>query len=296
MQLNGTKKDFMKIAAVVILYHPNDSCLTNIKSYIYNVSKVYIFDNTEKESSVKNELVKLSKVSYFHDNENKGLPARLNEAANYAIEDGYDWLITMDQDSFFLEENFTKYINCFSHFQNKETVAMFGTSNFRSLINSSNQCLWVEGKHLMTSGSLLNLSLFKKIGNFDEALFIDLVDNEYCIRIVLAGYRIVRFSNIYLTHELGNMVYRSSIKTLFLFKKNKEIHTPLRYYYMVRNILYLTKKFEKENLSSVVQLKKDVISRLQKGILYGRYTVDILKHVKMAFSDFKSGKMGRFAE
>ncbi len=284
----------MNIATIVILYHPNESCIKNIKSYYDNVSKVYVFDNTEKESSVKNELLKLSKVSYYHDNENKGLSVRLNEGANYAIKDGYDWVITMDQDSFFLDESFKKYLNCFTQFQNKETVAMFGTSNFRTLINSSEQCLWLEVQDLMTSGTLFNLSLFEAIGNFDEALFIDLVDNEYCIRTILAGYRIIRFSNIYLAHELGNMVYRSSIKTLFLFKKKKEIHTPLRYYYMVRNALYLSKKFEKEKTAPIKQLKKDVKSRVKKGLLYGRYSLDIFKHLKMAFSDFKVNKMGKF--
>jgi rhamnosyltransferase len=293
MCLKAAKMISMRIAAVVILYHPDDASISNIKSYYDAVSKVYVYDNTENEAAIKKELLQLSKIDYYHDGKNLGLPKRLNEACHQAIKEGFDWLLTMDQDSNFLQGSFTKYLDCFIQFQNKEKVAMFGTSNKRDNITSTGQCLFKEDVDLMTSGTLLNLSLFKKIGNFDEALFIDCVDHDYCIRTILAGYKLIRFSNIFLLHELGNIVYGSSIKTLFLIKKKKEIHSPVRFYYMVRNMLYLTKKFEKENLAQVKQLKKDVVSRIKKAIFYGRNSLEILKYVKKGYKDYKNMKMGK---
>ena len=35
----------------------------------------------------------------------------------------------------------------------------------------------------MTSGNLLNLKIAEKIGDFEEKLFIDEVDHDYCYRI-----------------------------------------------------------------------------------------------------------------
>ena len=293
MHHNGTTKNQEKIAAVVILYHPNNSCIKNIKSYYDLVGKVYIFDNTEDKSTLKSELEQWPKVDFYHDGENGGLPKRLNEAGKQAIKDGYNWLLTMDQDSVFLEESFVQYLDCFTAFENKKEVALFGATNDRSVIKSTSQCRFKEENDLMTSGNLLNLSLFKKIGDFDEALFIDSVDHDYCIRSILAGFKIIRFTNIFLLHELGNLVHRSSIKTLFLLKKKKEVHSPVRLYYMVRNMLYLNKKFEKENIPKVKQLKKDVFARIKKAMLYGRNTSEIIKRVKQGYKDHENNKMGK---
>lgn len=283
----------MKIAAVVILYHPTDSSLANIKSYCDEVDKVYVFDNTRNGSLIKNDLQNLPNVDYRCMGKNLGLPKVLNEASHVAIKEGYDWLLTMDQDSTFLEASLKKYKDCFDHFENKETVAMFGTSNERAVTSSTVECAFEENVCLMTSGTLLNLRLFNKIGNFDEALFIDCVDHDYCIRSILAGYRTIRFSNVFLLHELGHSVYAASIKSLFLIKKNKEVHSPIRLYYMVRNMLYLTKKFEESKVPAVTQLKKDVFSRVKIALLYSRKTIAILKYVKMAYKDFEAGKMGK---
>ena len=283
----------MKIAAVVILFHPNETCITNIKSYYDTVGKVYVFDNTENETFIKSGLLNLPGLIYYHDGENGGLPKRLNEAARQAIADGYDWLLTMDQDSNFAEGSFNKYIDCFRNFEYKEKVALFGTSNYRDLFSSTSQCSFEEDVDLMTSGTLLNLSLFKEIGDFDEALFIDAVDHDYCIRTLLAGYRIIKFSNIFLRHELGNVVHRASIKTLFLLKKKKEIHSPQRFYYMVRNMLYLKKKFRKNNLVQVRHLKRDVFARVKKALLYGRSSLEIIRYSKLGYKDYKNNKMGK---
>lgn len=284
----------MKIAAVAILFNPDYKCVTNIESYYDFVDKIYIFDNSENNHFISEKLTILPKIAYHQDGENRGLSKRLNEACESAIRDGFDWLLTMDQDSTFILDSFIKYINCFYAYKTKENVSMFATTNTRSNNKSLEVCDCVEDRGIMTSGTLLNLKLFRKIGQFDEALFIDCVDHDYCIRTYLAGYKIIRFTKIFLMHELGNEVYKSSIKTLFLIKKRKEIHSPLRCYYMIRNIFYLTNKFKKNNLSQIKEIQKDVISRIKKAIFYGRNTIEILIFVKRAYKDYKEMKMGKF--
>ena len=284
----------MKIAAVAILFNPDHNCLPNIQSYYDAVEKIYVFDNTENSNLIAKNLITLPKISYHQDGENKGLSKRLNEACESAIKDGFDWLLTMDQDSIFFQDSFAKYINCFSQYKNKEAVGMFATTNTRIKNVSLEMCDCVEDFGIITSGTLLSLKAFKKIGEFDEALFIDCVDHDYCIRTYLAGYKIIRFTKIFLLHELGREVYRSSIKTLFLHKKKKEIHSPLRCYYMFRNIFYLAQKFKKDNPGQIKQIKKDVFSRILKAIFYGRNTIEILINIKRGYKDYKEMKMGKF--
>lgn len=283
----------MKIAAAVILYNPTDSVIQNIEGYYSFVDKLYVFDNTEGEVVVKKDLQLLEKIEYYHEFENKGIAKRLNEACEKAINEGFEWILTMDQDSTFSVEAILAYLNCFSQFGNKEEVALFGIANKRQTIAVAKGCNAEQADDTITSGSLLNLLLFKKIGPFDEALFIDSVDREYCVRLKTLGYSIVQFTNIYLKHELGSEVFRASIKSLYTVKKRKLIHSPLRSYYIYRNILYLEKKYKNVNETYIRKVKKDVIDELKNCFFYGRNMKLYLKYIIKAKSDFKKGRMGK---
>ncbi len=283
----------MKIAAVVILYHPPETVISNISSYYDYVDKVFVFDNTETKPICAKDFLKLPKVEYYHDCKNEGIAKRLNEGAALAAEQQFDWILTMDQDSNFSKEAIESYMNCFYQYRNKENTAMFGTRYSRIKIATSAICKATEIHELITSGTLLNLELFKKIGNFDESLFIDSVDHDYCIRIKLNGFSIIEFSNIYTLHEVGKQVYTSSIKTLFLFKKKKAIHTSLRSYYMYRNLLYLERKYKGQKSDLLKSVRATVIDQVKACIFYGRDTLKILKYLIAAYQDFKNGKMGK---
>lgn len=283
----------MKIAAVVILYHPAKDAISNIKTYYDWVDKIFVFDNTETGSTINDELLKLSKIALFHDSENGGIAKRLNAACRKAINENYDWLLTMDQDTSFEEKQISRYFNCFRNFNEKDKAAMFGTAFSREKQQLFHDCGSAKTIKLITSGSLLNLALFEAIGEFDEKLFIDSVDYDYCFRAQMAGYAIVQFSNIYILHTVGNEMYNASIKTLFLLKKKKEIHSALRCYYMYRNMLYLKEKYKGKDKSYYQEIKGYVLSRIKVSLLYGRDTIQILKHLQLAKSDFKNNKMGK---
>ncbi|MGI8951013.1 MAG: glycosyltransferase [Chitinophagaceae bacterium] len=289
----------MKIAAVIILYYVDKDIISNIKTYYNYVDKIFVFDNSETESHIKKNLSKLPKIIFFHDNQNLGIAKRLNQACTLALEEGFDWLLTMDQDSKFSLDAISNYFSCFSQYKNKENVAMFAPKYSRETILSTKECQHNEKEkleELITAGALLNLSLYKKIDGFDEALFIDAVDFDYCVRAKLCSYSIVEFTNVFLSHELGKQVYRSSIKTLFTVKKKKIIHSPLRCYYIYRNMLYLKKKYENCALQSTHNYKNHVNAHIKNCILYGRNASEIKKFIKLAKKDFGNGRMGKIEQ
>jgi rhamnosyltransferase len=156
----------MKFAAVVILYHPCEKTLTNINSYYDHVDKVYVFDNTEKGSELKYSLLSLPKISYHHDGQNEGIASRLNAAARMALDDGFDWLLMMDQDSGFSSTMMEHYLACVRNNQFHHEVAMFGVNFEEQLQPAESPCSAVFSNELITSGTLLNLSLFLVIGFF----------------------------------------------------------------------------------------------------------------------------------
>lgn len=283
----------MKIAAVVILYYPPKSVFANIKTYYDYVDKIFVFDNSEVESLVKDDLVNLPKVEFYHNHENEGIAKRLNSACRLAVKEQYEWILTMDQDSSFSVDAVNAYFNCFKQFKEKNNIAIFGTEYKRYTTTTTDNCTVKEVDKLITSGSLLNLSLFEKIGEFDEALFIDSVDYDYCFRAIIASYFIIQFSNVYLLHSIGRIANRSSIKTFFITKKKKEIHSPLRLYYMYRNMLYLNKKYKDQDKKFSKQIRDYVMSRIKVCLFYGRNMLKILKYLKAARKDFKNNTMGK---
>jgi GT2 family glycosyltransferase len=58
----------------------------------------------------------------------------------------------------------------------------------------------------ITSASCTNLNAWKNVGGFDEWLFIDLVDNDFCKRIIVSGYKILRINSLVLDQEFGKII------------------------------------------------------------------------------------------
>lgn len=283
----------LNIAACVILYNPKIEDLQNITSYLSKVNKLYVYDNsaTKLESSFINEN---EKINYFWDGENQGISIRLNQASRLAISEGYDKLLTMDQDSSFLEENIDKYFRDIKNFKDAENVANFGLEyNKVAIACDTKEIIFEEVDHLITSCSVINLNLFEKIGGFDENLFIDGVDIDYCYASMKNCYKNIQFKNNFFKHSLGEPVRRASIVSLYLIKKNRVIHSPLRAYYMYRNTLYLEKKYSSVFPEMTKKLVKDYIHHIKRCVRYSENIITAYKYIFKAYRDFKNNRMGK---
>ena len=90
----------------------------------------------------------------------------------------------------------------------------------------------------ITSGALTNVSVWKHLGGFDEDLFIDDVDTDYCIRISKANYKILRVNTVVLNHAVGNI----RVVNFFGYKFLVYNHSAQRKYYQLRNRYYVSYK------------------------------------------------------
>lgn len=288
--LHLSAKKLMQVAGVVILYHPDDDVLQNIQSYLPHLIKLYVADNTESNiSSAATELQADEKIKVSYDGKNNGIAKRLNEAAGWAIENGFDWLLTMDQDSRFDENNLQAYLQCADAFVDKENTAMFGVEYEKK--SSSTLCESKPVVQLITSGSLVNLMLYKQLDGFNEALFIDEVDLEYCYRAITKGFTIIKFTNIFLVHHLGSVSYHKSLKNLAITPR--VLHSPVRLYYMVRNYLYVHKKYGNRFAENDKCRRQALLNRIKNNLLYGKQRVKTLRYIMKAIIDFKKSKFGK---
>ena len=106
----------MKVEGVVVLFKPDDKMLDNINSYLGDLKKLYVVDNTPGGDI--SDRFNDKKIKYIPLKENKGIAYALNVGAKEAIKDGADWLLTMDQDSCF-EKGAVKEMKSFIEFSDK---------------------------------------------------------------------------------------------------------------------------------------------------------------------------------
>ena len=116
----------MKLAGVVVWYNPSDKDVKNIQSYIDELDKLYIFDNSEKKDN-KNKVPTSKKIEYISQHENLGIATALNITANKALGEGYLYLLTMDQDSKFKKDNL--WLNNFVLYQYFDIYRDYNLSN-----------------------------------------------------------------------------------------------------------------------------------------------------------------------
>lgn len=100
----------MKLCALVVWFNPEklENPLERIRSYSSFVEKVYIVDNSEKDNSFLAS--KIENAIYIPLMKNTGIAHALNVGLKKAIADGFEWCITMDQDSVWEKEEIQKYI------------------------------------------------------------------------------------------------------------------------------------------------------------------------------------------
>lgn len=272
----------LKVAGAVVLYQPTNSDLSNMLSYLKDIDVLYVMDNSREEN--KTRLPKSSKIKYIFNNGNLGIATPLNKAANMALKEGYKWLLTMDQDTKF-QEGVVDEI--------KGRIARTDCSKIGIVTPWHDTKLKVKktGEQIdypldvMTSGNFVNLDIHKKIGGFKEFLFIDGVDIEYCLNLRKNGYKIMRFNDLEIEHNLGNIFYRKFLGKDLLITN----HTAMRRYYQCRNYHYIKDMYYddfKDFCKVLVKVKATIL-----GIIL--YEDDKLNKIKAFYKGYRDYKLGR---
>ena len=91
---------------------------------------------------------------------------------------------------------------------------------------------------LISSGSLFSLATYEHIGPFDESLFIDHIDTDWCLRARSLGIELFIIPKAQMSHNLGAYAQR----IWWGGWRYLPIHSPPRLYFMFRNSLALYRR------------------------------------------------------
>jgi len=228
----------MKLLGIVILYYPQDDVVTNINSYIGVLKELFVWDNTPCGCGI--DFPKNEKIKRMGVNENVGIGNALNEAVKYAKANHFTHILTMDQDSYFINEDFKKYIETITQTNKKAIFVPNYLINGQALFNNQNSLIETEGS--MTSGSVYPVDIFNEIGLFREDFFIDSIDDEFSFRSKKNGILTLAIPFVFLFHQAGyqKKKYKFLWKTFF-----PNEYSPIRSYYIIRNGLISRKLYNK---------------------------------------------------
>lgn len=253
--------DNMKVYCGIVTYNPKiDVLKENIKSVYDQVNKVIIVDNASSNlKMIIDEIVQHFDVILISNKENLGIASALNQIVSVAIKDEIDWVLTLDQDSLVPENYLISFTEYMSDNVGILCPRIFDIERNVEDLPSKEASLVVEVLKCITSGSILNVDAWKTVKGFDEKLFIDGVDFDYCFRIRQAGYRILKNQKITIQHSIGE---RRVIK-IGKIKKIISSHSGFRLYYICRNKVYCDYKIRKyislRSLFSIVKILCNII-------------------------------------
>ncbi|WP_299996083.1 glycosyltransferase family 2 protein [uncultured Clostridium sp.] len=291
-----------KICATIITYNCGEGFINTFNSVYNQVKKIVIVDNGSEKTTIDllERLKKEYPIELILCKENLGIAAALNKGVKYALDNGYDWVMTLDHDSNLKEDMAKKLLEAYYRIgeeKRKKVVSLLpryielGLDQERQDARYTNTDIqYVEGG--ITSGNLVNRKAFEEVGYFDEKLFIDFVDYDFCFRIKEKGLNIVEVANAILYHRIG----KTKSGRFFFKKVSATNHSPSRRYYITRNRIYCWKKYKGVVDDSIKFDKSCAVKEAIKILLYEENKLLKMKMIVKGIKDAKRNKFGKITE
>lgn len=269
------------VCAIVTTFHPEQNFQSNIVSLLSQVELVIVVDDSGYEKTPVN-IFDSNDIVYLVNKENVGIAASLNIGIEYAKKLGFEYILTLDDDSI-LSENYVHKL--YSFLIENRHVALVNGDYGSNHININP----IERRVVITSGSLFSYASFKEIGGFDELLFIDCVDFDFCIRLRNKGGKIISLPNVVFEHKIGESTHQPS-RIKFLSTHN---HSPFRIYYQTRNSIYFFKKHFFSHPLYCIFVLKTIFSLPLKIVLLDSNKGTKLKFYLIGMIDAMLGRWGK---
>jgi rhamnosyltransferase len=289
--------DTRGVGIVVVFYHPDHDCIRRANRFA-SFGHCVVVDNTETRSTAA-ELGLDDCVTYLPNGANLGIATAINQGVRRLLELECSRVLIFDQDS----EPSTEVLTGLPALLDREIskgrrVALVGPAyddarlggtapfvrfGFPALVRiepSGSEPIPVD--FLISSGSCIDMSAWHDVGPMDDALFIDFVDLEWCVRARLRGYELLGSPTLHLSHSLGGEPVR-------VLGRAYPSHSPLRHYYLFRNATALI-------LRSYVPWKwkwTEIMKMPFRLVIYGGWLKPRCQHLRMALRGVRDGLIGK---
>ncbi|MDQ0574677.1 glycosyltransferase [Agromyces albus] len=232
-----------RVIAVVPTYRPDEEALGHLRQIAPQVAAVVVVDDGSGEAaSVILDAAEAEGAHVIRLSSNSGIAAALNAGITWALDDGADFVLTVDQDTRLPDEYVTTALDVF---RRANPVTRVGIVVVDAVNGAPALPTWVSPEGLglvpeaIQTGFVISRECLESAGLFDERLVIDCVDTEYCLRVRDSGFRIAVAKGTDIRHSIGR---RAELRPFGVPLRHAsghiatyQYHSPFRRYYIARN-------------------------------------------------------------
>lgn len=226
--------------AVIVTYNPDkELLLQQYKSLNGQVEGIVYVKNSDEKIEIN---AVQARLLIIRNDSNIGLASAQNQGIEYAIQQGAEYVLLLDHDSIPAEDMVPALLDVLQ--SGNGSIAAVGPviADGFSCISDENPFTFrylfggliykrvpvnsevTDVPYIIASGTLFGAEIFHAVGPMMDALFIDGVDQEWCLRARSMGFRIVVTAKGLLYHQLGNGITHRILS-----------HSPEREFYIIRN-------------------------------------------------------------
>lgn len=270
------------LALIFTTYKPSHQFEERIEKVQPFCDYIIIVDNTPNGYNFS---VSQSSVLILQDGKNKGLADALNDGIRVAIKLKVKYLMLFDQDSEVTEELVGKLyrsiIKANVSLGNRICIGPNHVDDKRNRKEMSNMLSFSEVTFksvsaLPTSGITFCIDALTADDYFDNEMFLDFVDFDWCWKLGKKGWMFYRIMEISMFHRLGLGEYR--VFNVKFYKTN-----PYRHYYQIRDTLRISFKAHTPLYSRIRLLSVIPFKVIAYPIIFG----DSMERLKWSYKGFR---------
>lgn len=242
-----TTSSEQRVVACVVTHEPGPCLAENLRALRGQVDEVLVVDNASKNAPAIGALVERLDCQFIGLSRNMGIGAALNRGVGLVKEKRADWLATFDQDSLLPEGAIPALLRSWQAHPQAHRIGLLclthqdratGTHYHHPWDILAETSTWRELRSAITSGSLIRRGVLDEVGGFDESLFIDSVDHDFCLRARSQKWLIMEQKEQVLAHSIGAATQHRIFGRTYVCTN----HLPVRRYYMARNQLEVARR------------------------------------------------------
>jgi rhamnosyltransferase len=233
------------VAICIVSFNPDSEILDVLEAAARQSPSVFVIDNNSC-GITRQRLARACRqlhATLIVNSENRGVAGALNQAAELAMNQGYGWMLILDQDS-------VPPANLVAMLMSEAGNASVGGEvailcpltvdsdwKQRQLRTGTPSLRPVESA--WNAGSIIRLAAWKAVQGYDEGLFVDYVDHDFCFKCRQNGWKIVQAQDVVMIHSPGNPT-----RHRLLWKRPlTSNHSALRRYYIARNRILFYRRY-----------------------------------------------------
>lgn len=231
-----------QVLATVVTYNPDDALGIHLAALRSQIARVVVVDNGSRNVADVRAAAASTGCEVIANAVNRGIAAALNQGRELALSAGVPWLATFDQDSLLPPHAISTLLAQLASHPSPDRVGVLAPAHCDrathadyhhplDILEETPQ--WRLLRSTITSGSLIRREALVQLGGFEERLFIDSVDHEFCLRLRRHGWLVAEDRRVVMPHSIG----ASTEHRLLGVRLVCTHHAPVRRYYITRNLL-----------------------------------------------------------